>query len=149
MIRIGFVCIAYMGLSMSNSLLEEGYYVCRYDLNEEAVSSFIKVGGVTIYSLSKIIENSDVIFTSLPSSTAVEEVFIGEGGLVHYHKKQVILVDTSTVAPELNQEISDIAKKNEVPFLYEPVSGGTFCAIYCTLSIMIGGWDSTFKKIDI
>src|SRR5690625_6493260 len=79
--RIGFVGLGNMGLPMSTSLLEEGYSVCGYDLNEEAVASFIKVGGVAKYSLSEIIENSDVIFTSLPSSTAVEEVFIGEGGL--------------------------------------------------------------------
>ena len=146
--RIGFVGLGNMGLPMSTSLLEEGYSVCGYDLNEEAVASFIKVGGVAKYSLSEIIENSDVIFTSLPSSTAVEEVFIGEGGLVHYHKKQVILVDTSTVAPELNQEISDIAKKHEVPFLAAPVSGGTIGAINRTLTFMVGGMEDTFKKIE-
>src|SRR5690625_7108541 len=75
-------------------------------------------------------------------------MFRGDRRLFNYNKKHVILLYTSTVAPELNQEISDIAKKHEVPFLAAPVSGGTIGAINRTLTFMVGGMEDTFKKIE-
>lgn len=146
--NIGFVGLGNMGLPMSTSLLEEGYHVYGYDLNKEAVASFLKNGGEAKHSLLELIEDSNIIFTSLPSSAAVEEVFIGENGLVHYCKQETILVDTSTVAPELNKKIFEVAKEKGVSFLAAPVSGGTIGAINRTLTFMVGGIEEVFKKVE-
>lgn len=145
--RIGFIGLGNMGLPMSTSLVEDGYHVGGYDLNEEAVAAFIKIGGEAKQSLSELIKDSDVIFTSLPSSSAVEEVFIGKNGLVHHCKKETVLVDTSTVAPELNQKIAEVAKEKGVLFLAAPVSGGVIGAINRTLTFMVGGSKEVFEKV--
>lgn len=144
---IGFVGLGNMGMPMSKSLLEEGYRVCGYDLNEEAVVSFLKAGGDATQSLSEMMEESELIFTSLPSLAAVEEVFIGENGLVHHGKKDTVLVDTSTVSPELNQKISKVAKEKGVSFLAAPVSGGVIGAVNRTLTFMVGGEKHLFERV--
>lgn len=146
--RIGFVGLGNMGLPMSKSLVEEGYQVNGFDLNEEAVAEFSKFGGNAKSSLKEIVDNSDLIFTSLPSNNAVEAVFIGEDGLVNTSNRDTVLVDTSTVAPELNQKIADAAKAKGVPFIAAPVSGGVIGAINRTLTFMVGGPKEVFQQAE-
>ena len=80
-----------------------------------------------------------MILTSLPSSAAVESVYLGAEGLINHSDKNILLLDTSTVSPEVNRQISELAKVKEVAFLAAPVSGGVIGAESRTLTFMVGG----------
>lgn len=144
--KIGFIGLGNMGLPMSQNLLLSNFTVYGMDLNKEAELSFLKSGGTVGVSLDEMVERCDVILTSLPSTNAVEEVFLGENGLVNISGPHVMLVDTSTVAPELNSRIEEAAKKKGVEFLAAPVSGGVVGAVNRTLTFMVGGVRSAFDK---
>ncbi|MGM0852780.1 MAG: NAD(P)-dependent oxidoreductase [Bacillota bacterium] len=144
--KIGFIGLGNMGLPMSQNLLLSNFTVYGMDLNKEAELSFLKSGGTVGVSLDEMVERCDVILTSLPSTNAVEEVFLGEKGLVNISGPSVMLVDTSTVAPELNSRIEEAAKKKGVEFLAAPVSGGVVGAVNRTLTFMVGGVRSAFDK---
>ncbi|MFC7785316.1 NAD(P)-dependent oxidoreductase [Rossellomorea sp. GCM10028870] len=144
--KIGFIGLGKMGLPMSQNLLLSNFTVYGMDLNKEAELSFLKSGGTVGVSLDEMVERCDVILTSLPSTNAVEEIFLGEKGLVNISGPSVMLIDTSTVAPELNSRIEEAAKKKGVEFLAAPVSGGVVGAVNRTLTFMVGGVRSAFDK---
>lgn len=135
-----------MGLPMSKNLLMSNFTVYGMDLNKEAEMSFHQAGGTIGISVEKMIDLCDVILTSLPSSNAVEEVFLGKEGLVHLAEAGILLIDTSTVSPELNLRIEEEAQKKGIYFLAAPVSGGVIGAINRTLTFMVGGSKSVFDK---
>ncbi|AOH53593.1 3-hydroxyisobutyrate dehydrogenase [Peribacillus muralis] len=144
--KIGFIGLGNMGLPMSRSLLLSNYTVYGMDLNEEAEMSFHQSGGTIGVSVENMVKQCDVILTSLPSANAVEEVFLGEKGLVYLVESGVMLIDTSTVAPDLNVRIEVAAKKKDVDFLAAPVSGGVIGAVNRTLTFMVGGAKPVFDK---
>ncbi|PJN88550.1 NAD(P)-dependent oxidoreductase [Bacillus sp. mrc49] len=144
--KIGFIGLGNMGLPMSQSLLLSNFTVYGMDLNKEAEMSFHQSGGTIGVSVETMVKQCDVIFTSLPSSKAVEEVFLGEKGLVYLVDSAVMLIDTSTVDPELNIRIEEAAKKKDVDFLAAPVSGGVIGAVNRTLTFMVGGSKTVFDR---
>lgn len=145
--KIGFIGLGNMGLPMSKALIEADYEVYGFDLNEEAAAEFEKAGGTAKATLKEIVEASEIVFTSLPSNKAVEAVYLGEDGLIPNSNGDKILVDTSTVAPEVNQKLEKAANKQGVAFLAAPVSGGVIGAVNKTLTFMVGGSKETYEKV--
>ncbi|WNV80797.1 NAD(P)-dependent oxidoreductase [Bacillus atrophaeus] len=144
--KIGFIGLGNMGLPMSQNLLLSNFTVYGMDLNKEAEISFHQAGGTIGISVEKMVELCDVILTSLPSSNAAEKVFLEEKGLVSLAEPGILLIDTSTVAPELNQRIEEAARNKGVAFLAAPVSGGVIGAVNRTLTFMVGGAKSAFDE---
>ncbi len=145
--KIGFIGLGNMGLPMSTGLIKAGYHIIGYDLNEEATLSLKKAGGEIVSSVAQVVKKSELILTSLPSVKAVEEVYLGEGGLINNANPGKPLVDTSTVSPELNVEISEVCKKRNLDFLAAPVSGGVIGAVNQTLTVMAGGPKQTYEQV--
>ncbi|NPC92950.1 NAD(P)-dependent oxidoreductase [Bacillus sp. WMMC1349] len=144
--KVGFIGLGNMGLPMSKNLLLANFTVYGMDLNKDAEMSFYHAGGTIGIPVEKMVELSDVMVTTLPSSNAVEEVFLGEKGLVNLAEPGTLLIDTSTVAPELNIRIEEAARSKGVDFLAAPVSGGVIGAVNRTLTFMVGGSKSAFDQ---
>ncbi|MDZ5610437.1 NAD(P)-dependent oxidoreductase [Bacillus pseudomycoides] len=144
--KIGFIGLGNMGLPMSKNLVKSNYTVYGVDLNKDAEASFEKEGGIIGLSIANLAETCDLIFTSLPSPRAVEAVYFGEEGLIENSHPNVVLIDTSTVAPQLNKKLADAANDKKVDFLAAPVSGGVIGAENQSLTFMVGGSKEVFEK---
>ncbi|MBO1581630.1 MULTISPECIES: NAD(P)-dependent oxidoreductase [Bacillus] len=144
--KVGFIGLGNMGLPMSKNLVKSNYTVYGVDLNKDAEASFEKEGGIIGLSIANLAETCDLIFTSLPSPKAVEAVYFGEEGLIENSHPNVVLIDTSTVAPQLNKRLADAANDKKVDFLAAPVSGGVIGAENRTLTFMVGGSKEVFEK---
>jgi 3-hydroxyisobutyrate dehydrogenase len=138
-VKVGFIGLGNMGMPMSKNLLESGYEVVGYDINETSVLAFEQAGGKRARDLADIVLASELIFTSLPSSEAVENVYLGEKGVFASAPSSILFVDTSTVAPELEVRIGQAAEEKGLSFLAAPVSGGVVGAENRTLTFMVGG----------
>ena len=86
-------------------------------------------------------------FTSLPSPRAVEAVYFGQEGLFENSHSNVVLIDTSTVSPQLNKQLEEAAKE-KIHFLAAPVSGGVIGAENRTLTFMVGGSKEVYEKAE-
>lgn len=136
---IGFIGLGNMGLPMATNLVNAGYTVIGFDTNEASNQKFIANGGTAVADVSQLIAKSTIIFTSLPTPQVVSTVYRGAQGIIQTANKGTILVDFSTVNPQLNDELFAEAQQAELPYLGAPVSGGVIGAINATLSIMVGG----------
>lgn len=145
--KIGFIGLGIMGKPMALNLLAKGYDVMVNDLNKETVQTLIDAGAKAADSAKDIGENSDVIITMLPASHHVQQVVLGENGVLSGAKKGAVIIDMSSISPVVSKEIAAIAEKQDVEMLDAPVSGGEPKAIDGTLAIMVGGKEQVFEQV--
>jgi len=119
-----------------------------YDIVSEAVKELVDAGAEQGASSADVASKSEVIITMLPNSPHVKEVVLGKNGVLEGAKPGSILVDMSSIAPLASKEISEKAAEKGVIMLDAPVSGGEPKAIDGTLSIMVGGPEDAFKKVE-
>jgi 2-hydroxy-3-oxopropionate reductase len=80
-----------------------------------------------------------VVITMLPDSPDVEQVVLGEDGVLEAARDGLLLIDTSTIRPDTARLVAEAAQARGVRFLDAPVSGGEVGAKEATLSVMVGG----------
>ncbi len=145
--NLAFIGLGNMGLPMARNLVSAGYRVYGRNRSKAPEEEFIRAGGIGGLSLEELAQKADVIMTCLPLPQDVEEVFLGERGIVGSGRSRQILIDFSTVSPDLNRKVSAEAEKKGMDFLDAPVSGGNFGAVSGTLSIMVGGSKEAFDQV--
>lgn len=149
--RIGFIGLGVMGKPMAKNLLKAGYslFVCKH-IDPRPLNELVAAGAQEVVSPKQVAEMSDIVITMLPDSAEVEEVVLGENGLLKGARKGLVIIDMSSIAPSTSRRIAEEAEKRGVEVLDAPVSGGETGAIQGTLAIMVGGKEATFSKcIDI
>lgn len=144
--RVGFIGLGIMGKPMTLNILKAGYDVTVNDLNTESVETLVQAGAV-FGTPADMGATCDVIITMLPASHHVEQVVLGENGLLQTATAGTILIDMSSISPVASVEIAQQAALRGVEMLDAPVSGGEPKAIDGTLSIMVGGKDDVFETV--
>jgi 3-hydroxyisobutyrate dehydrogenase-like beta-hydroxyacid dehydrogenase len=107
----------------------------------------LKEGAHPARSTAEITKNSDVLLACLPNIAAVEEVFLGPGGVMENARPGQVLVDHSTVGVKTSRACAEAAEKKGAHFLDAPISGGTERAQDGTLTIMAGGPQEAYDKV--
>ena len=137
--KIGFIGLGNMGLPMAENLQKQGHEVKGFDIKKN-INSKIRIS----YNIQEIIKNNNAIFTMLPSGKEVIAVY---NEIIDKCDSSTIVVDCSTIDIKSTRLIADLSKKNGLLTLDAPVSGGVVGAVNGTLTFMIGGDESAFKKM--
>lgn len=135
-----------MGGAMAVNLLNSGFTLTGYDINNDALNKIAAKGAHVGSDPRDVAANSDVVFTSLPSPEILEDVTLGERGILAGAKDGMILITTDTVLPETIHRILREATKRGVSVLDAPVSGGPHGARAATLTVMVGGEKHIFER---
>ncbi|MFJ5670378.1 NAD(P)-dependent oxidoreductase [Bacillus safensis] len=142
---VGFIGIGVMGRSMAGHLMDAGYEVIVYTRTKAKADALIQKGASWKPSVKEIAENADAVITMVGYPSDVEEIYLGEDGLVAHAAPGTYLIDMTTSKPQLAKEIELKAKERGVFALDAPVSGGDIGAQNGTLAIMIGGERSAYE----
>ena len=145
--KIGFIGLGIMGKPMSKNLLKAGYKLVVYDIVQEAVKEVVAAGAEAGVSPKDVASKTDIVITMLPNSPHVKTVILGKDGVIEGVQKGKIVVDMSSIAPAVSQEVGKVLAEKGVEFLDAPVSGGEPKAIDGTLAIMVGGKEEVFNKV--
>jgi 3-hydroxyisobutyrate dehydrogenase len=145
--HIGWIGTGVMGKSMCAHILNAGYKVSVYNRTEEKAKELVDMGANWCSNPKEVAEKSDIVFTIVGFPHDVEEVYLGENGILKSVKNGSIIVDMTTSEPSLAKRIYNMAKKMGVSSLDAPVSGGDIGAKNRTLAIMIGGDKETYEKV--
>jgi 2-hydroxy-3-oxopropionate reductase len=143
---IGFIGLGIMGRPMAKNLINAGYKLVVYDKFAK-FDDLVALGAEGASSNKDAASRSEVIITMLPNSPHVKEAILGPGGVVEGIKTGATVVDMSSIAPAVSQEVGAALKVKGVNFLDAPVSGGEPKAIDGTLAIMAGGDQKTFDLV--
>ncbi|NLD96016.1 MAG: NAD-binding protein, partial [Synergistaceae bacterium] len=144
--RIGFIGLGIMGKRMALNLLKAGYSMTIRSGSEETRSEFAAKGVQVAQTPAEVAAESDVIITMLPGSPEVEEVVLGENGIIKTVRAGSACIDTSSIDPVTSVRIASELRKKGVFMLDAPVSGGQEKAESGTLSIMAGGDEEVFER---
>ncbi len=131
---------------MAANLVKAGFQVHVFDLFAPALEAAAKAGCQVQKSIGETVKNQDVVISMLPSSPHVLKLYLEESKILDLVAPGTLLIDCSTIAPEVARRVAAEATKRNLEMLEAPVSGGTAGAAAGTLSFMVGGPLKTFTK---
>lgn len=146
---LGFVGLGVMGEPMCRNLAKKsGMPVLAFDLRPEPLQRLSADGVESANSLADLAARADIIFMSLPGEPQVRAVAQGPNGLIAQMKAGQTLVDTSTCPVSLARELAAECEAKGIDFSDSPVARTAQAARDGTLSIMSGGTETVFKRIE-
>ena len=137
--KIGFIGLGNMGLPMALNLLKAGHQVIGFDLVKSQLEVFARAGGMIAEDANTTAKDAEVVITMLPASRHVEDLYLGNAGLLANANAKTLLIDCSTISPKVAQTVAAEAKAKGFAMIDAPVSGGTAGAQAGTLTFMVGG----------
>lgn len=137
--NVGFIGTGTMGQPMLANLLKKGFTVLAWDVVPAALAGAVKLGATSAASAADTARRSELIVTMLPSSSHVENAYLGVGGVLEGVPAGRLCVDMSTIDPSVSRRVAAALAQRQVRFLDAPVSGGVPGAVDGTLAIMVGG----------
>jgi 2-hydroxy-3-oxopropionate reductase len=147
MLRVGYIGLGLMGKSIARNILNAGFPTWVHNRSREPVREMVAAGAHEAYSPAEVAAQVDVVFTNLPDSPDVEQVALGDGGIIEKAHENLIFVDNSTIKPATSILIAEKFIEAGVLSLDAPVSGGDIGARQGTLTIMVGGLEEALEKV--
>ena len=146
--EIAFLGLGLMGGPMAANLARQGYNVSAWNRTSDRPGVEIaKKGGATIVSsIAEALAKAEIIFTCVGDVPDIQEVLLGDRGVINYARPNSLIVDMSTIGSKAAKEIKTELNKRQLRFMDAPVSGGDIGAINGTLTIMVGGTPEDFAE---
>lgn len=144
--KVGFIGLGTMGLPMTKNLLEENFETWVLSRSRGPIETALSLGAKEAEHPADLASKVDILFTCLPMPDTIEAVYFGENGIIEGVTEGLIVVETSTVSPELNKRQAVAVEEKGGYFLDGPLSGGSMGAEAGTLTIMCGGEQNIFER---
>lgn len=136
-----------MGKSMAGHLLKDGYKVTVYTRTKEKAQDLLDAGAEWAESPKELAGIANVIITIVGYPSDVEEIYLGEEGIIKNGSEGTFLIDMTTSTPSLAEKIYRAAKERGMGAIDAPVSGGDIGAREARLTIMVGGDEQDFIEV--
>jgi 3-hydroxyisobutyrate dehydrogenase len=144
--KIGFIGLGIMGQGMARNLLKAGFELRVWNRTAGKMSELVAEGAIAAESPADLAAQSDMIITCVSDTPDVEEVILGENGVIHGARPGSLVIDMSTISPAVTRQITSRLKQRGVHMLDAPISGGSEGAARGTLAIMVGGEAGQFER---
>lgn len=144
---VGFIGTGVMGSNMAINIMKAGYALNVFTRTKEKAEQVIEHGGMWCESIADLACQSDVIITIVGYPRDVEEVYLGDEGVLEHAKQGSYTIDMTTSSPKLAKKIYEEAKAKNIYALDAPVSGGDIGARNGELSIMVGGDEKAYEEV--
>lgn len=143
---VGFIGLGVMGASMASHIMDAGYALTVYNRTKSKADTLIARGAKWVETPADVASASDIVITIVGFPKDVEEVYLGEHGILSA-KKGGYVIDMTTSSPKLAKKIYAEAKKRGIAALDAPVSGGDIGARNASLVIMVGGDRAAYDAV--
>jgi 3-hydroxyisobutyrate dehydrogenase-like beta-hydroxyacid dehydrogenase len=146
--KLGFVGIGYMGRPIARRLVESGFKLTAYDRDHSKTEELIQYGGNVAQNIAELSSSCDVVLSSLPNDEAVLEVYRGPKGILANTRRGSLLIDLSTVHPDISRQLSRLGLERGVDVLDVTISGSTPAAENALLTLFGGGDKQRFDAAE-
>ena len=146
--KIGFVGLGHMGGSMAARFLAGGYLAMASSNTEHTPRGSTDEGLQWCDTPREVAEAADILFTSLPDDGVLEAVASGPDGILAGLAAGKIWVDMSTVSPRASRGLAERVHALGAAMLDAPVSGSIPQVQAGTLTIMVGGDEDAYKRVE-
>ncbi len=143
---VGFIGMGMMGGGMAANLLKADFPMVAYDIDPAKNERFAGLGAVIANGSAGVAQGASTVFCIVETTKQVEEVVLGDGGIVEGAQAGDIFVCSATVDPIMVKELHDTLAERGITLLDAPVSGGVPRAVSGDLSIICGGDADAVEK---
>jgi 3-hydroxyisobutyrate dehydrogenase-like beta-hydroxyacid dehydrogenase len=145
---IGFVGLGNMGGNMAARLLAAGYPVSGWQRSRERAERLIEQGLQWCETPRAVAEGAEVVVTSLPDDVVLDELATSADGILAGLGEDGIWIDMSTVSPGKSRELAARVRAQSAWMLDAPVSGSVPQVQAGTLTIMVGGDEGAYGRVE-
>jgi 3-hydroxyisobutyrate dehydrogenase-like beta-hydroxyacid dehydrogenase len=132
---------------MATNLLNKGFQLTiSGQRSKQAVERLQAKGAQVVADIPAVAAACSTIVTCVPDAPQVEEVCLGEHGILHHAAPGTLVIDCSTISPTASQHIAATLAERGIKMLDAPISGGPERAATGDLAIMVGGTPEVFNE---
>jgi len=146
--NVGFIGLGLMGRPMALNLLKAGYAMTVWNRTRARADDVVAAGATLAATPREATAAAGVVFTIVSDPPAVEAVLWGADGALAGLRKGSVLVDSSTISPDLARRTAAACAERGVEYLDAPVTGGTWGAEKGELVFMVGGEAATLARVE-
>jgi len=147
MANLGFVGLGVMGSNMVERLLSKGHTVTGYNRTRSKAERLIQLGMRWADSPGAVAEAAELTLSMVTNSAALQAVAEGPEGILAGISRGKVLVEMSTVSPEVSRSLACKVREKGADMVDSPVSGSVITLQQGKLSVMVGGRRETFERI--
>jgi len=144
--KVGFIGLGLMGSRLARRLHSFGWNVQAWNRSPQPANELKRWGVAIAPSLPDLVVDSDVILSSLANDAAVRQVYLDKGGVFSTAEPGTVILEMSTISPELSRTLHKKARTRGVNFLDVAVSGSTPAVEAGTITLLAGGDKETFQQ---
>lgn len=137
--KIGFIGLGIMGSRMAINLAQAGYKVYAYNRTADKAKHLSEQGIELLDNPGLVASQANIVITMLSTPEAVQEVALGEEGILASMGKGNVWIDCSTVNPSFSIQMAEITEQLGFNFLDAPVAGSLVPAEKGELVFLVGG----------
>ena len=146
-LSVGWIGAGRMGAAMAVRLARAGVKPRVWNRTRSKAEALADQGCGVAESIADL-RDSDVVFTMVSTPADLEQVLLGEGGLlVDPAHLPGAVVDCSTVSIESSERIREECGAAGVDFLAAPVSGNGKVVASGRLTFVVSGPEQTYDKV--
>jgi len=142
---VGFIGLGLMGKPMARNVLRAGFPLVVWNRTKSKADDLVQVGAKWGTDPREVASQADVLITIVSDPPALEEVLWNSGALAALRPGS-LLIDSSTVSPELERRVAKACAERKVEFLDAPVTGGTWGAEKGEIVFMVGGRPEVLER---
>jgi 3-hydroxyisobutyrate dehydrogenase len=145
---IGFIGLGVMGAPMAGHLARAGHRLTVLDIDRAATERVARERGAqAATTAAEVARASEVIVTMLPNGEVVQQVVLGEDGVLQGVRAGALLLDTSSAEPWLTEQTAAALAERGASMVDAPVSGAAWGAAEAKLVFMVGGSDADVARV--
>jgi 3-hydroxyisobutyrate dehydrogenase-like beta-hydroxyacid dehydrogenase len=144
--KVGFIGLGLMGSRLARRLDTAGWNIRAWNRSPQPAAEISKVGIVIAPSVAELVTDSDVVLSSLANDAAVRSVYFDKGGVFSAAKPGTVILEMSTISPELSRDLHQEARTKGIKFLDVAISGSTPAVDAGTITLLAGGDRETFEQ---
>lgn len=144
--QVGFIGLGLMGSRLTRRLHATGWNIRAWNRSPPPAAGVKKEGIAIAPSIASLVADSDVILSSLANDAAVRSVYLDKGGVFSKAEPGTVILEMSTISPELSRSLHRKARTRGVNFLDVAISGSTPAVDAGTITLLAGGDKETFEQ---
>jgi 3-hydroxyisobutyrate dehydrogenase len=150
MAKVAFIGLVVMGFPIEGQLVAKGHHdVTVYKRSSDKAQSWAKkFGGRTAATPRAAAEGQDFVMACVGNDNDLRAVTIGADGAFAGMKAGAVFVDHTTASAAVARELDQEATKRGFQFVDAPVSGGQAGAENGVLTVMCGGSEDAYKRVE-
>jgi len=147
LLKVGFVGLGGMGRGLVKNMLKHGVSVRVFDIDPDAVAAVVAMGAVSVDSVEEMAGDVDVLSVCVTTAEVVQEIALGEDGVLSLMKKEAVFLDHTTTSPDHVDMMSKYCGVLGISYCEAPMTRTPLHADRGEVNVLFGGEKSLLEKL--